>query len=460
MNSKIIEYDGERFLDVPLLEVNQKGQTFYVGKILAQDMLNVFTVRPAKYDIQKNASLAKSFPSDKDFYEHLISKSKETISDQDFQRKFDPSRVSSIEKYIKENEYPFFPNTIIANCEIINDYEELGIDSTCSREEFFNKEKRPSHLSFLSESNKYKKLLIPYTEDSILIIDGQHRLEGLRKVDKDILSNYELIVSFLIGFDRSTIAQQFYTINYEQKPVNKSLLYHLTGEFSTDLNELTFLHNVVRILNELDRSPFYRRIKMLGVNPPNLSKPERNLLSVSQAFLIDQLIRTISKSSKNSIYQPIFLYFYLNEEKQIEIVRFLIKYFKAISNLISGWDNPNYSIISKGMGIGAFIKVLHLIFPKLFFDKWERDPERLQLIKVQDMVTILSGIENVDFSKEGKFGGVGSGGSINKIKEDIITELRFIPFENYNDFEQDFRENYLPRFKEWTNQIIEKDPAR
>lgn len=454
MKANVINHNGEKFLVLELIDVNQKGQTFYLGKILASDLLKIFTVRPAKYDVYKNSSLANSFPSEKEYYQHLIEKNKETISDKDFQRKFNPSRVSSIRKFIEENEYPFFPNTIIANCELLNDYEELNLDTSNSINDFLKLKNRPKHLSFFSNENDQHKLIIPYIESSLLIIDGQHRLEGLKKVKREILNEYELIVSFIIGLDRSTIAQQFYTINYEQKPVNKSLLYHLTGEFSTDLNELTYLHHVVKILNELENSPFHKRIKMLGVNPPNIDREEKRLLSVSQAFLIDQLIRTISKNSKNSIYQPIFLIYYLNEEKQIEIVRFIIKYFKAISDLIPGWENPDGSIASKGMGIGAFIKVLHLIFPIIFFDKWEEEPENISNVKVDEIKDFLNGIENVDFSKEGKFGGVGSGGSINKIKEEIIVELNYIQSDNYNEFEEKFRKMYLPKFKDWTDTVL------
>src|SRR5690606_23915527 len=134
-------------------------------------------------------------------------------------------------------------------------------------------------------------------------------------------------------YDRSIIAKQFYTINYEQKPVNKSLLYQLTGEFSLEINELTFLHNVVKILNELDKSPFYKRIKMLGTAPKNVKDEEKPLLSISQAFLIDSLKKTISNSSTGGLYQPIFLYYYKQPKLHAELIKFLINYFSSIKKL-------------------------------------------------------------------------------------------------------------------------------
>src|SRR5690606_24288994 len=133
-------------------------------------------------------------------------------------------------------------------------------------------------------------------------------LGGLLKTEYSVKKEFDLLVSFIIGFDRSVIAKQFYTINYEQKPVNKSILYELTGEFSVEVTELTFLHNLVKILNELDKSPFYKRIKMLGTTPKGVDTEDKSRYSISQAFMIDALRKSISNKSTGGVYQPIFLY--------------------------------------------------------------------------------------------------------------------------------------------------------
>lgn len=202
--------------------------------------------------------------------------------------------------FLNKEEYAFFPNTIIANCELINDSEDYNINEKNSVEDYLNKTDKADYLGFLWQHEERYKLIIPFQANAILVIDGQHRLKGLEECDSMLQDGYDLLVAFVIGLDRSVIAKQFYTINYEQKPVNKSLLYQLTGEFSRDINELAFMHNIVKLLNELYESPFYSRVKMLGVTPKNLDFDSKQKLSISQAFLVDSMIRFISIKAMNT----------------------------------------------------------------------------------------------------------------------------------------------------------------
>lgn len=442
-------YDNQQFILLTIEPVYQKGNVYYLAKIPANQLLDIYTVRPAEYDIYKNEDFANSFPDERSYYEHLVDQSKEKLGKKDFQRNYDSARVNKIAKYIDDKDYPFFPNAIIASCELVNSYEELNISEESSISEFLSNRGNLNHLSFLFEESGSKKLLIPYKERTVLIIDGQHRLEGLKRASSEIIDNYELVLSFIIGYNRSIIASQFYTINYEQKSVNKSLLYQLTGEFSTELTQLSFLHNVAKVLNEVKNSPFHRRIKMLGVNPINATQEEKDLLSISQAFLIDWLMKTVSPNSVGSLYQPIFLYQFKDKKKHSEIIKFIIKYFNAIKELKPDWNNPESSIISKGMGVGALIRVLHFLYVKLFFDEFESNPDFISEISSVELIKILDGIENVDFSKEGPFGRVGSAGSINRIKESLIKSIGYFECDNYDSFEANYRINYRDKFKKW-----------
>jgi DGQHR domain-containing protein len=379
--------------------------------------------------------------------------SKKTISDKDFQRKYSEDRVAGVKRFLNEEEYALFPNTIIANCELINDVEDFQITEDSTLEELENLKNIPNNLSFLRRNiEKTYSLFIPNREKSVLVIDGQHRLEGLKRSNNSVKQNYELLVAFIIGFDRSVIAQQFYTINYEQKPVNRSLLYHLMGEFSTNLDELSFMHKVIKALNELQISPFYKRIKMLGVTSKELNKDDRKLQSISLAFLLDSLSRSISKKLNSGIYQPIFRFYYLNENYHVEIIKLLMKYFNAIKEKSIGWSDPSNSIISKGMGVGALIKVLYLIFPIIFVGEWKMNPSKIREIEKDDFFKYLEGIENIDFTKNGPFGGVGSGGSVNKIKEKVIEELRYFSDGlSYNEFEENLKKEkgVMDQYKQW-----------
>ena len=447
----------EKYIEVKLFEVYQKDKIFYVGKICAKDLLDIYTVRPAKYDVKKNTELANLYSTEDEYYNELVSSNRDTISDKNFQRKYSKKRVDEVTNFLNEEEYAFFPNTIIANCELINDIESLQIDENSEIYDLYNLNSIPKHLSFFKKNENDYSLFIPRKPGSLLIIDGQHRLEGLKKADQAIKNDYELLIAFIIGYDRSVIAKQFYTINYQQKPVNRSLLYHLMGEFSTDLDELTFMHKVVKALNELENSPFYKRVKMLGVSSKELSVEDRRLQSISLAFLIDALSRSITKKVSSGIYQPIFRYYYYNERYQVEIIKFLINFFNAVSEKCSDWKDPSNSLLSKGMGVGAIIRLIYLIFPKIFIDEWDYKPEKIKDIKKDDIINYINGIENVDFSKDGPFGKTGSSGSVNKIKEKLVEEIHYLDCDSYDEFQIEFKKNngVLDKYKKWLKNNVD-----
>ena len=304
-----------------------------------------------------------------------------------------------------------------------------------------------SGFAILVEVDNRFQIFIPRRKNSILIIDGQHRLVGLKGAG-EVKENYDLIVSLLLDYDRSVIAKQFYTINYEQKSVNKSLLYHLTGEFSQDLDEITFLHEVIKLLNENDNSPFFNRIKMLGTAPKYGSIEENKKLTLSQAFLIDYLIYSIKDRKAKSVIQPIFKYYFDNDK--YEVVRFLISYFTAIKKILPEWNEPDKSILSKTMGVGALLKILNYLFLKIFYEKGlDRDPKGINELKSDYFIKKLRGIENVDLAL---FSGGSSAGTVNQLKIMMIQNIKYFKcdkYANYMDFENNFKKEYSLKFQDW-----------
>ncbi len=445
MRSKVYQIGEYKFLELDIEKIIQKDNFFYLAKAPAQEIVKMFTVSPAEYDIKKYSDLASINQDEKEYYNKIIdSKKKQT----DFQREKDIGRVNKIKKYIESNEYAFFPNTIICTIECV------PIDDNIKPINFIENRisSESSITSYIFKENEQEKVLVPIIDKSILVIDGQHRLEGLKEYyinNKDNTVNYDILLSLFIGFDRAIIAQQFYTINYEQKPVNKSILYHLMGEFSDEIDEITLLHNFTRLLNEYEKSPFFNRIKMLGKTPKDVDN--RQLYSISQAFIIDELIKLISKKAINSLYQPIFLYYFLNKDLQIEIIKFIIRFFNAVKSLRNDWDNPQDSILSKGLGFGALIKVIQFIVPMIFIDRFNKDPLALIKLEQDELKEILNGIEKVDLVQ---FSGQGGAGSISKIKKAFIEGINFFNTSNYSEFEQKFKQNYLPEFKEWNKLLL------
>lgn len=452
---KVIKTDvnGQEFLNIELIAVNQRGSRFYMGIIPAEDFLKMFTVKPTRYNSETEAAIATTFADDKEYLQHRISTKRERAEGDEFERPENKTRIAKIARFLEKREYPLFPNTIIVTCHLINDV--VTIPAGKRIEEFREDELKLAYLQEDIENPDKANLYVPNKPDSILVIDGQHRLRGLQQARKEVIQDYEILVSFMLGFPPAVIAELFYTINYEQKSVNRSLLYDLMGEFSYELDEITFMHEIVRVLNAVDKSPFYRRIKMLGVVEKEVTLEIKAKMTISQAFLIDYLVNTISEDAMRSpTYPPIFLYYYQDDTKHPYIVRFLLNYFQAIRRRMeSDWENPVESIVCNSIGIGALIRVMHFIFLKMFSVEFSQDPLKIQEIDVAKLTDKLTGIEDVDFSK-GKWAGISSGGALNNLVKEIVSKVRYLEATSYDEFIMEYRANYLTPFKNWLGSTI------
>lgn len=114
---------------------------------------------------------------------------------------------------------------------------------------------------------KDDKLTVPIVPSASQVIDGQHRLEGLREAmkDKDKIGEQEILVTFCIGLLTKEAALIFVNINSEQKPVPKSLIYDLFGEMEEDTNHaINRAKDIADDLNDNKESAYYGAIKFPG----------------------------------------------------------------------------------------------------------------------------------------------------------------------------------------------------
>lgn len=180
------------------------------------------------------------------------------------------------------------------------------------------------------------------------IIDGQHRLLGIAS------SNIELELPIVIMLDLAPEDKAFIftTINKNQTKINKSHIYQLF-ELSNERSPIKVLHNITKILNESSDSPFYKKIKMLG-------KKINSSETLSQATFIDGLLKYFpSDVCKKTLFSD----YYYNKQDEF-ILKIIINYFSAISEVFyDEWSNPN-SIIIKTSGYGAFCKTLEDFYNK------------------------------------------------------------------------------------------------
>jgi DGQHR domain-containing protein len=109
---------------------------------------------------------------------------------------------------------------------------------------------------------------IPDEPRTAQIIDGQHRVAGLTEAIKanKSLVDIEIPVALYQNLNTQQCADIFLSINTEQKPVSRTLVYDLYGIASDHLIDRTALRakDIAVVLNESDESPYLGLIKFPG----------------------------------------------------------------------------------------------------------------------------------------------------------------------------------------------------
>ena len=294
---------------INVIEITQPIGTFYVGKIASKDLLKVTTVN-RRMDVSDG-----------------------------IQRDLSKIRVKEIAAYCEDPDATF-PTPIILSVNT-SESEKITVDE-CNNFHFeFDGEKR-------------------FAE----ILDGQHRVDGIRENPK---ADFELLVVIMFDLTQEEKAYIFSTINSNQAKVDKSLIYDLF-ELNETRSPYKTCHDLARILNSNPQSPFFNRLKMLG------KKTSENE-SLSQGTFVTYLLPLISRNPKDDTiklkkgwqlkedsYIP-FRNMFIEDRDEL-ILKVLINYFDAVKSVFRDeWNNPNNYILSKTTGFGALIKAL-----KTFYD--------------------------------------------------------------------------------------------
>ena len=153
------------------------------------------------------------------------------------QRLLNPARISSIRDFVLAG--GVFPTSIVLN----------WVSATQPREHG-------------------RSLAISLAPRSAQIIDGQHRVVGLAAAigKRASVSNLQLPVSIYIGLSTKECADIFLSINTEQKPVHRSLvfdLYSVASDYVVDPAALR-AGDLASELNENTDSPYFGYIKFPG----------------------------------------------------------------------------------------------------------------------------------------------------------------------------------------------------
>jgi len=285
------------------------------------------------------------------------------------QRELNSSRVKKIAEYIQSVDATF-PNSII-----------VSIDA-----KFIKLEGEDLCINYGSkDKGKIAKIL-----------DGQHRLAGFEDTDFCFTSqnnekiDFEVLVTIFVEADLHTQSQVFTMVNQNQTKVNKSLVYDLES-LALARNPTKTAHQIAVLLNSKSGSPFYKRIKRLGVKTPGV-KTEL----ITQAAFVDNLVKwTISREpgldrdillgrkknfiglkdknlpdNNNESFRKLpFRKSFIDGEDSI-IAMNIYKFFLAVANKWpESWDSDNKnSVLNKTVGFIALIRVLRDIYNKFIDD--------------------------------------------------------------------------------------------
>lgn len=189
------------------------------------------------------------------------------------QRPLDERRVSKLSEYVNYKDASFPTSIILA---LTEGYVAFDPDEACMTvSNFRDGEDRPTiNLAQIAR-----------------VLDGQHRIAGLQAFDGE-KDEFDLSVTLFIGADIADQAQIFATVNLEQTKVNKSLVYDLYDLAHSRSPQKT-CHNIAVALDRDPNSPFFKRIKRLGI-----ATEGRIFEPITQATFVEALLSYISKDPR------------------------------------------------------------------------------------------------------------------------------------------------------------------
>jgi DGQHR domain-containing protein len=193
------------------------------------------------------------------------------------QRTLNDRRVDEIATYVKSVDATF-PTAVV-----------LAISSDCIRFDDPSKQGLALKATLELETEELgndETELFSYQRVA-RVIDGQHRIKGLEKANKQ---DFDVNVAIFVDADIEDQARIFSTVNLAQTKVNKSLVYDLFS-FSTSKSPEKYAHDACIALDKTEKSPFHRRIKRLGTATPGRWDEE----PLSQATVVEGILSHIVK---------------------------------------------------------------------------------------------------------------------------------------------------------------------
>lgn len=185
------------------------------------------------------------------------------------QRPLKSDRVKEIEEYVNTVDACFPTSVILAVSGACADYDEKsGLMS----------------LHNIPDPPEGEEMVL-YRQIA-KVLDGQHRIEALKACKQQ---DFDINLSIFIDADIADQAYIFSTVNLAQTKVNKSLVMDLF-DLAKSRSPQKVAHHVVVALDQTSGSPFYKKIKRLGV-----STVGRDFETIAQATFTEELLAFLCK---------------------------------------------------------------------------------------------------------------------------------------------------------------------
>src|SRR6266566_1677195 len=201
-------------------------------------------------------------------------------------------------------------------------------------------------------------------KSGFLIIDGQHRLAGLRFYgarNSSLLDQIEVPCVIFDGKSGDFAAEMFVIINSTQTHINRSHLIDLLDRISIYDDETRLAANIVRKLYEEPSSPLQYKINRLG----GRSRQEKWIL---QAELFNEIKKLIVQNEKLFMKD-----FRAKPDRAFELVADYLKAVRTVMEKIWG-SNDKYKFTSS-VTLKALIRVLADFSQRDdLIEKWRENP--------------------------------------------------------------------------------------
>lgn len=304
------------------------------------------------------------FSADPGYIRKLVKISDISKSDKNFQRPFDERRIREIKRYLlgEDKLYKkgrdvyakgFIPNSIVLN--LSSKYK-----ITKNNDNFY--------IDFPEKSN-FKKY-----ENTIEVIDGQHRLLAFDEECMKELQNYKMCFVAFINLNENEKKEVFMVLNERQKTVDKNILLRQKKLLNLMLDEEETRYEIISKFNDDKSSPLYEKIIMAG------EKIKYGL----KAKQIDEIFE------KSKIINKL-----INSKGQVDDKRY-----KLILNYFNAWKDVFEKIWFKGNStltkISGF-RFISYLFPSIFDILNNKEKKDFQ---VSAFKKIIEEIKNNYFNEE------------------------------------------------------------